>query len=206
MDAVREYVSQGGFFMYPIIGGAVWALTLCIERTFFYIQTGSNLKKQTRSFFSILESSGTGDAQEYLSGKKGLISSVLAAGCAAAGQGPLRAEEKMATVLTSRLPAYSRYLNLLATLAGLMPIFGLLGTVTGMIATFNVIALQGTGDAQAMAAGIAEALITTQAGLVAAAPVILVHVLLLNRLKRITDTAREACTRLLDYMKDHHAA
>jgi biopolymer transport protein ExbB len=84
-----------------------------------------------------------------------------------------------------------------------MPIFGLLGTVSGMILTFNVISLHGTGDAQAMASGIAEALITTEAGLVAAAPMLLGHVLLVSRCKKISDKTREACVKVLDYMKDN---
>jgi biopolymer transport protein ExbB len=110
----------------------------------------------------------------------------------------------MEAALLAELPQYSKYLNLLAALAALMPIFGLLGTVTGMIRTFNVIALLGTGDPKAMADGIAEALITTQAGLVAATPIILGHTLLANRLRKISDTLRQACAAFLDYIKESH--
>ncbi len=83
-----------------------------------------------------------------------------------------------------------------------MPILGLLGTVTGMIATFSVIELQGTGDAQSMAGGISEALVTTQAGLVASLPIILGHLFITDRLKRITDKTREICAFTVDYLKD----
>jgi biopolymer transport protein ExbB len=117
---------------------------------------------------------------------------------------PERVEEKMESILLEQLPGYSRFLNLIASLAGLMPIFGLLGTVSGMIKTFNVIALHGTGDAQAMASGIAEALITTEAGLVAAAPIILGHVLLTSRLKKVSDKTRESCVKVMNYLKDTH--
>lgn len=62
------------------------------------------------------------------------------------------------------------YLALIGVLAALAPLLGLLGTVTGMIATFDVLAVFGTGNAKAMAGGISEALITTQTGLLVAIP------------------------------------
>lgn len=66
-------------------------------------------------------------------------------------------------------------LAMIAVLAAISPLFGLLGTVTGMITTFNVLALFGTGNSQAMAGGISEALITTQTGLLVAIPGIYMH-------------------------------
>ena len=63
-----------------------------------------------------------------------------------------------------------RYIKSIAILASVAPLLGLLGTVTGMITTFLVIATSGTGDAKALASGISEALITTQTGLVVAVP------------------------------------
>ncbi|MDX9786954.1 MAG: MotA/TolQ/ExbB proton channel family protein [Desulfobacterales bacterium] len=62
------------------------------------------------------------------------------------------------------------YLAVLGVLASIAPLLGLLGTVTGMIATFDVLAVFGTGNAKAMAGGISEALITTQTGLLVAIP------------------------------------
>lgn len=62
------------------------------------------------------------------------------------------------------------YLALIGVLAAIAPFLGLLGTVTGMITTFDVLAVFGTGNAKAMAGGISEALITTQTGLLVAIP------------------------------------
>jgi biopolymer transport protein ExbB len=61
-------------------------------------------------------------------------------------------------------------LSVIGVLAAIAPLLGLLGTVTGMIATFDVLAVFGTGNARAMAGGISEALITTQTGLLVAIP------------------------------------
>lgn len=63
-----------------------------------------------------------------------------------------------------------RYVGTIALLAALAPLLGLLGTVGGMVKTFEVIAVFGTGNARALASGISEALITTQTGLVVAVP------------------------------------
>ncbi len=66
-----------------------------------------------------------------------------------------------------------RHLPTIMVLAAVAPLLGLLGTVTGMVETFRVIGMYGTGNAQAMASGIKEALITTQAGLLVAIPGVL---------------------------------
>jgi len=69
---------------------------------------------------------------------------------------------------------------------------GLLGTVTGMINVFEVIAIQGSGDADAMAGGISQALLTTASGLIIAIPVIFCHHLLANRVNALMDITGQA--------------
>ncbi len=204
MEALINYIRAGGLFMYPILACSFWALTLLIERAVFYFQTASLLTRQKTEVTEALAEGGLEKLGEIIKTPKGIINNVLLTVLNAGTTDPARIEEKMEVVLLKQLPPYGRYLNLLATLSGLMPVLGLLGTVTGMIATFKVIALQGTGDAQAMADGISEALITTQAGLIAAVPIILGHILLVNRLKKITDTTHEICAHCIDYLKDTH--
>ncbi len=204
MEAVKAYIQQGGLLMYPIIAGALWALLLVFERIVFYIQTTALISRQSEMFAKVLKAEGLEGAGKWIGTQKGLLPRVLSAGANNVNLPVPRIEEKMEAVLLRELPAFSRYLNFIAVMASLMPMFGLLGTVTGMITTFKVIALQGTGDAQAMAGGIAEALITTQAGLIAAIPVILGHTFLSNRLKKITDTIKESCHQLIDHLKDRH--
>ncbi len=74
-----------------------------------------------------------------------------------------------------------KYIRMIAVLAAVAPLFGLLGTVSGMMTTFDVISLFGTGNAKAMAGGISEAMITTQSGLVAAIPGLLMSGFLSRR-------------------------
>jgi biopolymer transport protein ExbB len=91
-------------------------------------------------------------------------------------------------------PRLERFLPTLGVLATIAPLLGLLGTVTGMINTFKVITAQGAGDANAMAGGISEALLTTQFGLTVAVPLILIHHLLSRRVDKIVGDMEEKGT------------
>ncbi len=75
----------------------------------------------------------------------------------------------------------------LAVLAAVSPLLGLLGTVTGMIETFQSITLFGTGDPKLMSGGISQALVTTQLGLAVAIPLVLLHSLLTGRVNRLIE-------------------
>jgi len=88
-------------------------------------------------------------------------------------------------------PHLRRSLSVIAVLAAVAPLFGLLGTVTGMITTFDVITLFGTGNAKAMAGGISEALITTQSGLLVAIPGLFMSAFLIRRAHRLENSLDE---------------
>jgi len=152
-------------------------------------------------FLAALEGGGLEGARAFLAGQHGILKTVLSTAVEHAHLPAQKINQKVDTVLLDQLPGLSRFLNLIATLGTLLPMLGLLGTVTGMIATFKVIALQGTGDAQAMADGISEALITTQAGLVAAIPIVLCHTFLSNRVSKLLAVIRASVTRLLDFLE-----
>lgn len=85
-------------------------------------------------------------------------------------------------VLRERL---NRRLSLMGLVAGVAPLTGLLGTVTGMIATFDVVTTQGTSDPQSLAGGISIALLTTQFGLAIAIPTVIIHALLVRGSRRL---------------------
>ncbi|TNF89735.1 MAG: MotA/TolQ/ExbB proton channel family protein, partial [Gammaproteobacteria bacterium] len=82
---------------------------------------------------------------------------------------------KMDEIVTTASQRLNRGLPILAIFAAVSPLLGLLGTVTGMIETFQVITLFGAGDPRLMSGGISQALITTQLGLAVAIPLLLIH-------------------------------
>lgn len=91
----------------------------------------------------------------------------------------------------------NRYTGTIQILANIAPLLGLLGTVGGMIKTFAVIALYGTGNAKALASGISEALITTQTGLVVAIPGIFLAGFLRRKSDKLLERMRRFCLGLL---------
>lgn len=90
-----------------------------------------------------------------------------------------------------------KFIGTILVLAGIAPLLGLLGTVCGMINTFEVIAWFGTGNAKAMASGISEALITTQAGLVVAVPGLVLGNFLQHRAESLKSRIHRFCLGLV---------
>jgi biopolymer transport protein ExbB len=85
--------------------------------------------------------------------------------------------------------------------AAVAPLLGLLGTVTGMIHTFRLISVFGTGDPRLLSAGISEALITTEAGLVVAIPLLLLHAFLSRRVQRLSEGLETSAITFLNRMR-----
>jgi biopolymer transport protein ExbB len=104
---------------------------------------------------------------------------------------------------TSKLEAY---LWVVKTVSVVAPLLGLLGTVTGMIQTFQAITLFGAGDPKMMAGGISEALVTTMLGLTTAIPLVLLYDLLANNTRRITSVLDEQSAGLVATRAEQYAA
>ena len=106
-------------------------------------------------------------------------------------------ELKLDDAILKEIPPLERNLSLLKLLAGVAPLLGLLGTVTGMILTFQAITLFGTGDPKLMAGGISQALITTVLGLVVAIPLLLLHAAAATRSRDIVQILEEQATGMI---------
>lgn len=104
---------------------------------------------------------------------------------------------KLAEGVLRETPAITRGLSFIKITAALAPLMGLLGTVTGMIITFQAITLFGAGDPKLMAGGISQALVTTVLGLTVAIPTLLLHNILYTRSKRITDVLEQEAVAII---------
>ncbi|MBT4146044.1 MAG: MotA/TolQ/ExbB proton channel family protein, partial [Gammaproteobacteria bacterium] len=93
--------------------------------------------------------------------------------------------------ITREVPLLEKGLSMIKLFAAVAPLLGLLGTVTGMIATFQSISLFGTGDPKLMADGISQALVTTMLGLCVAIPLLFLHNLLVSRSKMLVQILDE---------------
>ena len=94
-----------------------------------------------------------------------------------------------------------RFLNTLGTIAGIAPLLGLLGTVTGIIHSFNAIEAGGMGDPRALSGGIAEALICTVAGLCVAIPALIFYRYLRGRVEGIVVEMEKQAIRMADALE-----
>lgn len=107
-------------------------------------------------------------------------------------------ESALQEAVLKEIPPMERLLSTLGMLAAIAPLLGLLGTVTGMIGTFHVITLYGTGDPRMMSGGISEALVTTMVGLSVAIPIMLAHTLLSRGVDNIVGSMEEKAVALVN--------
>jgi len=106
-------------------------------------------------------------------------------------------ELKLGEAILRETPAFNAMLPLLKIISVVAPLLGLLGTVTGMIVTFQAITLYGAGDPKLMAGGISTALVTTVLGLVVAIPTVFLHTLVSSRARRLTQILQEEAAGML---------
>jgi biopolymer transport protein ExbB len=106
-------------------------------------------------------------------------------------------ELKLGEAILRETPALNAMLPLLKIVSVVAPLLGLLGTVTGMIVTFQAITLYGAGDPKLMAGGISTALVTTVLGLVVAIPTVFLHTLVQSRARRLTQILQEEAAGIL---------
>ncbi len=133
------------------------------------------------------------------------VVTVLRAGLEARGDDRETLESSLQEAILRELPGITKGIAMLAVLGAVAPLLGLLGTVTGMIDTFRVITLFGTGDPRLMSGGISEALITTELGLAVAIPIMLLHTWLSRRVEHLIGDMEEKAVRLVNIIQRQRA-
>jgi len=115
-------------------------------------------------------------------------------------------ELKLGEAILRETPKFNAMLPLLKIISVVAPLLGLLGTVTGMIVTFQAITLYGAGDPKLMAGGISTALVTTVLGLVVAIPTVFLHTLVSSRARRLTQILQEEAAGMLAELAEGKSA
>ena len=161
---------QGGPVGYIITAVGVFAMLLAVWRLIVLSGVSSKVTAQLRSD-TANTNNPLGRVLAVAEENKGIDGETL--------------ELKMEEAVLKERPAIESGLNLLKIIAMVAPLLGLLGTVTGMIITFQAITIFGAGDPKAMAGGISSALVTTVLGLCVAIPTVLMHTIVNGRAKRI---------------------
>jgi biopolymer transport protein ExbB len=165
-----EIVKAGGIVMVPIILASIIAVAITFERLWSLREQRVVPVELTDKVWQWIENRALTDKQILALEQHSPLGRVLAAGISNRHRDRavmIGAIEDAGRHVTHDL---ERYLNMLGTIAAISPLLGLLGTVSGMIRTFRAITVAGVGNPGAMAGGIAEALLTTAAGLMVAIP------------------------------------
>jgi biopolymer transport protein ExbB len=198
-------IQKGGPLMYLLILCSVAVLTVIIER----LITLNRYRVDVSSFMSkILEAVRRNrimEAIELCERTSSPIAEVIKAGLLKHSATRQEIKEAMEEAALSEVPKLEKNLNLLATLAHVSPLIGLLGTVTGMVQAFQVIQEKATalnpvspGD---LAGGIWEALLTTVGGLSVAIPAIIAYNFLVTKVDNMVINMERAATELVQVLK-----
>lgn len=184
-DSVASHIAKGGVWMGPILFFALLSVALGIYKA---IELLSIKKLNPGSLAEVLKLVRAGDtaaAEAYLKKQPGPSSEMLQGAVKNLSLPKELLEEFMFETMLATQPKVERGLSILAITASIAPLLGLLGTVTGMINTFKLITLFGTGDAKSLSGGISEALITTEFGLIVAIPALLMSAFLSRKANSI---------------------
>ena len=173
---MTERVQQGGIVGYVIISLGIFGVLLSLARLLSLTLAGAKVKSQLKRD-TPTEDNALGRVLQVYHSNKAVDTETL--------------ELKLGEAILKEMPALQRGILFIKVISVVAPLLGLLGTVTGMIQTFQAITLFGTGDPTTMAGGISQALITTVLGLTVAIPTVLLHTVVNGRSKAITQVLQE---------------
>jgi len=172
-----ERLHQGGIVGYVILALGAFGLLLVLYRLLYLSWVGARIRRQLRNLAE--------PSQDNPLGR------ILAVGNTGNSINPANLELQIDEAVLRETPRLTRGEGLIKLLTGIAPLLGLLGTVVGMIITFQSISLFGTGDPKLMANGISQALVTTALGLIVAIPLLFLHTLVASRSRALVQILDE---------------
>ncbi len=194
-----ETLEAAGVIGYVIVGIGILALLLGAARLLLLARASRGAKGGGAQRVTELVREGKEEAARAEAERiPGALGRVLSATVDGLRYNPQEVEDIISESVLNEQPALDRFRTALGVFAAVAPLLGLLGTVTGMITTFDVITQFGTGDPTLLSGGISEALITTEFGLIVAIPTLLLGNLLSSWSDRITSNMEVSALRLVN--------
>jgi|CZKI01.1.fsa_nt_gi biopolymer transport protein ExbB len=181
---VLEHIQKGGFVAYAIIAVGFLSLAMIGQKIGDLFQLSVDSPQAVRAFLAKMSAGGRSQAEEALKALSAPVRELFLVGARYAESPKEILEEHLQSVLLRQRLHYERRLPLLAVIATAAPLMGLLGTVVGMVRTFALITVFGTGNAGKLASGISEVLVATELGLIVAIPTLIAHGFLAHRIQR----------------------
>jgi biopolymer transport protein ExbB len=180
---LMERIAQGKTVGYVIIALGIIGVLIAVWRVLVLSAVGAKVNSQIKNISEPKTNNPLGR--------------VLKVSQDAAGADLETVELKLGEAILRETPKFNAMLPLLKIISVVAPLLGLLGTVTGMIVTFQAITLYGAGDPKLMAGGISTALVTTVLGLCVAIPTVFLHTLVSSRARRLTQILQEEAAGML---------
>lgn len=180
-----DRLRDGGLTMIPLLLTAVASLVLVVWKTISLRDVRGLDPAAVADLSTLLREQDATAARERLASVPDPLRTLLEGAVAHPHADAEELEELMHERMLGLIPRLDRHLGTLAVLGGIAPLLGLLGTVTGMIHTFELVTLFGSGNERILSQGISEALVTTMSGLMIAVPVLLAHAFLSRRVRVI---------------------
>jgi biopolymer transport protein ExbB len=196
-----EHLRRGGFVMIPLLAVALAAMALAVWKA---VELGGIRVEPGPEAAAALDAIRRGDlaaARAETARIRPPLRALVEEAAAHRDAPRDHLEEILHERVLSALPRLERNLGTLAVLGGIAPLLGLLGTVTGMIHTFQLVTIFGSGDAKLLSGGISEALVTTETGLAIAIPVLLAHAFLARRARGIVGALERAAVGMVNDLK-----
>jgi biopolymer transport protein ExbB len=184
-ETLIEHILKGGIWIYPILFAAALSLAIALFKFMEIFGIKQIPASKIREIVKHIKEGRQKEAKEAAEALSSPGSELLLAGVENADEPKELLEEILLEKIVETQPRIERLLPIIAVTAATAPLLGLLGTVTGMINTFKLITLFGTGDAKSLSSGISEALITTEFGLIVAIPSLILHAILSRKAKAI---------------------
>lgn len=178
-----DRIKDGGVVGYCIIALGIVGLLIAVFLLFSLTTASAKVSKQLKNPGNPKDDNALGRVLKAYTSNKNVDTETL--------------ELKLNEAVLKEVPKIQRGLLIVKVISVVAPLAGLLGTVTGMIKTFQVITLYGAGDPKLMAGGISQALMTTVLGLVVAIPMVLLHTVLAGRAKNLLGVLQEQSAGLI---------
>ena len=188
--SVKERIDQGGFVGYVIIGLGIVGLLIGLWRILALTGASAKVRSQLKSD-TPNENNALGRILSVYDKNRDTDTETL--------------ELKLDEAILKETPKLEKWQGAIKVIAAVAPLLGLLGTVTGMILTFQQITLFGTGDPKLMAGGISQALVTTMLGLFVAIPMVLLHSVVAGSSKNLIEILEEQSAGIIASQSEREA-
>jgi len=189
---MMELIERGGVLMWPLLACSVVALAVILERAFFWLSFSlTHNRKTIAAIFNLAEQGAFDEAVRTGENSRCRIARVLSTSLAHRNYGLAECLEGAAL---HEIEQTRRGLTVLDTVITLAPLLGILGTVSGIIHSFDLLGAMGIQDPKAVTGGIAQALLTTAAGLSVAIVALIPYNAFIRKTEKLTAALEKTCT------------